>query len=166
MGGDDLGSDDEYLAAPPRGVEDYGDDSSAEDDDDNEDHNQQQHQKRRRGDDGNGDENNDATTNKDNSKTTEPTQRKSKKRGGPMEVLGSKIRLESAESKAEILSRFSGATFQSSHIAKLSSKNKRHNRTRKRPQRNFVKPSPSSQNLQGSMRTSSGNKSQSCKSTL
>mmetsp|Transcript_9737 Transcript_9737/g.21028 ORF Transcript_9737/g.21028 Transcript_9737/m.21028 type:complete len:279 (-) Transcript_9737:67-903(-) len=122
MGGDDLGSDDEYLAAPPRGVEDYGDDSSAEDDEDNEDHDQQQDQKRRRGDGGDKDENNVATSNKD--KTAEPTQRKSKKRGGPMEVLGSKIRLESAESKAEILSRFSGANFQSSHIAKLNSKNK------------------------------------------
>ena len=31
MGGDDLGSDDEYLAAPMGGVGDYVDDSSVDD---------------------------------------------------------------------------------------------------------------------------------------
>ena len=105
MGGDDLGSDDEYLAAPLGGVGNYVDDSS--DEEQQQQQQQQQSQKRQRA---------------ETSKTSEPTsakaKKKSKKRGGPMEVLGTKIRLESIESKAEILSEFAGVDFASSNIAK------------------------------------------------
>jgi len=120
MGGDDLGGDDEYLSAPLRGVDDYVDDSPVVDDKE-----EYRNQKRRQM--GDTDSNNESE-NKSNYTvaTTVKTkeERKSKKRGGPMQVLGSKIRLESAESKAEILSQFAGVDFHASHIAKLSSKNK------------------------------------------
>ena len=105
MGGDDLGSDDEYLAAPLGGVGDYVDDSS--DYDEEQQQHQKQSQKRQR-----------AETSKKSEPTSTKTKKKSKKRGGPMEVLGTKIRLESIESKAEILSEFAGVDFASSTIAK------------------------------------------------
>ena len=109
MGGDDLGSDDEYLAVPARGVNDYFDDSSVGDV--VEQNQQQKSQKqKRKGDESNQSSSNDNTVSKP---------KKSKKRGGPMQVLGEKIRSESTDSKAEILSEFAGAEFSASHIAKL-----------------------------------------------
>eukprot|EP00536_Pseudo-nitzschia_multiseries_P010015 jgi/Psemu1/202215/e_gw1.293.9.1 len=116
MGGDDLGSDDDYLAAPLRGVEDYGDDNS------------KHGQKRQRGSGagagaGNEEETRSTTTTTTTEDKTKSKSKSKKRAGGPMEVLGSKIRLESAESKAEILSKFAGADFKASHMAKLSSKN-------------------------------------------
>ena len=131
MGGDDLGSDDEYLAAPLAGADDYGDVSSVEEDDGDKKQQQQQQQhgnnnkRLQDNDDGNNQHqsrNAAATTAGDNTSKSKDG-RKSKKRGGPMQVLGAKIRTESADSKAEILSEFSGATFLSSQIAKLGSKN-------------------------------------------
>lgn len=125
MGGDDLGSDDDYVTAPLGGVDDYGDDSSVEDGDNELNNRQQQIKKRRQT--GDGDINNESED-KNKPRTTNAIktkeQRKSKKRGGPMQVLGSKIRLESAESKAEILSEFASAEFHASHIARLNNKNK------------------------------------------
>ena len=117
MGGDDLGSDDEYLVAPSRGVEDYGDDSSVEGSSDGggrRQQQQQQQQKRGRGE----------AASSGNKEQGQPARNaKKQKRGGPMEALGVDIRMESPESKAEILSRFSGAGFLPSHVARLSSKN-------------------------------------------
>jgi len=116
MGGDDLGSDDDYLIVPLEGtgtgtVADGGDSSSVEDESND-------HQKRRRGD-------NDGNDNDDkNNATITKEQKPKKKRKAPMQVLGAKIRLESAESKAEILSEFADTDFQPAHIAKLNSKNK------------------------------------------
>jgi hypothetical protein len=123
MGGDDLGSDDDYLAAP---VGEYGgdDNSSVEDANDSEDPPPQKNQKRQRAD--------NAGTNSA-TKTT-----KSKKRGGPMEILGSKIRMESSESKAEILSEFCGAEFQAVHMAKLSSKNQNYDVDQNIDSNNFM----------------------------
>jgi len=120
MGGDDLGGDDDYLAPPLRGVNDYADVSSVEDE--HHDDQQQQSQKRRRADNKNESDDKSNPAAASTIKTAE--KKKSKKRGGPMQVLGSKIRLESAESKAEILSEFAGAEFHSSNIAKLNDKNK------------------------------------------
>jgi hypothetical protein len=120
MGGDDLGGDDDYLAPPLRGVNDYADVSSVEDE--HHDDQQQQSQKRRRADNKNESDDKSNPAAASTSKTAE--KKKSKKRGGPMQVLGSKIRLESAESKAEILSGFAGVEFRASHIAKISDKNK------------------------------------------
>lgn len=123
MGGDDLGSDDDYLAAPLKGPEDYEGDSSVEDD--SEDKPPQDQNKRRRGDaDGNDDKNNATISTSATSSDTSTKERKSKKRGGPMQVLGSKIRLESDESKAEILSKFADTDFQPEHMARLNKKNK------------------------------------------
>jgi len=146
MGGDDLGSDDEYLTAPLRGVEDYGNDSSVEyndgeningNDNDNDtdkqqqqqQHSQKQGKKRQRGS-GSGGSNDNENENEDESGVSKETTKasasgtkQSKKRRGPLETLGAKIRLESTESKAEILSKFAGADFCGSHIAKLSSAN-------------------------------------------
>jgi len=113
MGGDDLGSDDEYLAAPLGGVGDYVDDSSVDEDVAKE---QTSPTKKRKGDDG-GDKS--SSSNITNSETGDAKKKKSKKRGGPMQVLGTKIRLESTESKAEILSEFADADFQAMHIAKI-----------------------------------------------
>mmetsp|Transcript_28534 Transcript_28534/g.77235 ORF Transcript_28534/g.77235 Transcript_28534/m.77235 type:complete len:315 (-) Transcript_28534:175-1119(-) len=138
MGGDDLGSDDEYLTAPLRGVEDYGNDSSVEyndseningndNDTDNQrqQHPQKQGKKRQRGSgSGGSNENEDESgVSKETTKASASGTKQSKKRRGPLETLGVKIRLESTESKAEILSKFAGADFCGSHIAKLSSAN-------------------------------------------
>ena len=127
MGGDDLGGDDDYLAPPLRGMDDYADVSSVEgedeENDDQEQQEQQQSQKRERANSKNvSDDRSNPATAGTTTKTAE--KKKSKKRGGPMQVLKSKIRLESAESKAEILSEFAGAEFHSSNIAKLNDKNK------------------------------------------
>ncbi len=110
MGGDDLGSDDEYLAAPLGGAGDYVDDSSDED----VAQEQTSPTKKRKGDGGG-----DKTGSSNNVETDDAKKKKSKKRGGPMQVLGTKIRLESTESKAEILSEFADADFQASNIAKI-----------------------------------------------
>jgi hypothetical protein len=120
MGGDDLDSDDDYLAAPLGGAADNAVDSSSEEEDDEQHRVRQQEQisKRQRTTESDERIKSSAASNGDAKE-----KRKPKKRGGPMQVLGSKIRLESAESKAEILSEFAGAEFQASHMAKLSSKN-------------------------------------------
>mmetsp|Transcript_22374 Transcript_22374/g.53234 ORF Transcript_22374/g.53234 Transcript_22374/m.53234 type:complete len:267 (-) Transcript_22374:46-846(-) len=110
MGGDDLGSDDEYFTAPLGGLDDYGE--SLSEDDVHDAQKKQREQSRKREQKG-GVESNEGVPKK-----------KSKKRGSPIEVLGSKIRLESAESKAQILSEFAGVDFYASHIAKISNKNK------------------------------------------
>lgn len=122
MGGDDLGSDDDYLAAPLAGVNDYVDNSSVDDDGQEQ---EPQSQKRQRTNDNSEREREYNTSNSEAAASIEITKeaKKSKKRGGSMQVLGTKIRLESTESKAEILSEFSGADFSASHIAKLG-KNK------------------------------------------
>ena len=110
MGGDDLGSDDEYLTVPSGGLDDYSDNLSVDDEHDAQNNQSEQSRKRQ--------EKGDVDSNQSVQK------KKSKKRGGPMEVLGSKIRFESAESKAEILSEYAGVDFYASHIARASNKNK------------------------------------------
>ena len=110
MGGDDLGSDDEYLTAQVGNLDNYDDNLSVDDEYDVQKTQQEESRKRQQ----KGDVDNIGNVEK----------KKFKKRGGPMEILGSKIRLESAKSKAEILSDFAGVDFNVRSIAEVSNKNK------------------------------------------
>jgi hypothetical protein len=117
MGGDDLGSDDEYLSKPSKGA------TGASVDYDVEDSQKDQKRKRNNDDDDNVDNSNGGVKQNDSAKEEEEKQqRKKKKGGGPMRVLGTNIRMESIESKAEILSKYADTEFKPIHMAKQSSK--------------------------------------------
>ena len=117
MGGDDLGSDDEYLdVSALAGADTYVDESPSENDEEND--NQQQKRTKRKQSDNNHELNKSVDRNDLPATSKTKENRKLKKRHGPMQVLGSKIRFESTESKAEILSEFSGADFHAANIAK------------------------------------------------
>ena len=114
MGGDDLGSDDEYLSKPSKGAAgvDY----------DVEDSQIDQKRKRNNDDDDNVDNSNEGEKSSSKEQQQQQQQRKKKKGGGPMRVLGTNIRMESIESKAEILSKYADTDFKPIHIAKQTSK--------------------------------------------
>jgi U3-containing 90S pre-ribosomal complex subunit len=126
MGGDDLGSDDEYVSG--RLVRSAGSDaSSSEDYDDerissgkNELLSVSKGEKRKNRDGSSAAATGDADRANERSGGDEGTSSTKKRRmqGGPMQLLGGRIRQESVESKAEILSRFAGADFQPQHIAR------------------------------------------------
>jgi len=121
MGGDDLGSDDEYLIAPSTGGYEDNDIDVKYEGKDN-----QKNLKRRRSiddDDENYIENKVVDTNDENGKRIDDLsakeERKSKKRRGLIRVLGTRnISLESLESKSKILSDFAETDFQPEHVAK------------------------------------------------
>ena len=110
MGGDDLGSDDEYLIVPSAETYEYIKDGS-----DSEKEDKQKDSKRRL-----------TTTDDSEDQSIKPHQeerKKSKKSRRPIRVLGTRIRLESPESKSEILSELAGTDFRSVHIAKIKKSN-------------------------------------------
>jgi U3-containing 90S pre-ribosomal complex subunit len=143
MGGDDLGSDDEYLAAPLKSAVDSYDSSSNNDhnDDDDEEYsveggpgtprkrvvsdtlttNSNNNAKRKR-DDGN-------EPQQSSSLPSQPKRSKKDRKGAPLRVLGTKILEESASSQAELLSQYAGVPFSPQHMARhLPSSSNNHNR--------------------------------------
>lgn len=130
MGGDDLGSDDEYLTAP---LQSAVENDHNDDDDDRSDHSSDDDDLDRRDkavvSPGNHDNNNNKrkrdTPNiveKQQQQTPSSQSKRSKKdgNGGPLRKLGMKILDESTQSKAELLSNYAGVQFLPNHMARLS----------------------------------------------
>lgn len=124
MGGDDLGSDDEYLTGPrasPTIVGRGNDDSSSHNDGDDGNDAVSSGKKELRSsgtrEKRNRDETDEALTSAGVG-GTEKLAPKRIKQGGPIQAMGGKIRHERVESKASILSKFAGVVFQPQHIAK------------------------------------------------
>jgi hypothetical protein len=131
MGGDDLGSDDEYVTGPPRvrsivSNNKGNDDLSSQDDDNDNDVVVSSGRKEPSSSVTREKRNRDGTTN--HRETLPPTSlgsggtdkstSKRRKQGGPMQVLGGTIRHESILSKADILSKFANVVFQPQYIAR------------------------------------------------
>jgi protein CMS1 len=133
MGGDDLASDDEYFTAPVKSVaEDSDDDASSaeassavdgnEDDDNNNDDDDDDDYKKNFGETKKRKRENDTIRKSRTEEKLTSAEKKVKKDGmrggGPLRVLGWRIREESVESKAEILSQFVQVKFLPQHIAR------------------------------------------------
>mmetsp|Transcript_13329 Transcript_13329/g.15042 ORF Transcript_13329/g.15042 Transcript_13329/m.15042 type:complete len:287 (+) Transcript_13329:52-912(+) len=128
MGGDDLGSDDEYLIASFTGADDDND-IDVDVDVEYEKKDNQKSLKRRRStnddDDDDDEENkhgnkivgNNDEVKKSKDELSSKEERNAKKR---IRVLGKNIRLETIESKSKILSDFAETDFQPEHVAKYN----------------------------------------------
>jgi hypothetical protein len=127
MGGDDLGSDDEFLSVPIKG-DPAGDEGAAEPDDDDNDSDDDDsmeggpilsnsNNKRKR------EESNELTSSNydqlnDDTTTTTTKHKKKNKESERIKALGDRIRQESIESKADMLSLYTAVKFLPQHIAK------------------------------------------------
>lgn len=134
MGGDDLGSDDEFLAAPLKSAV-VGHDDPSDDEDDDDDFSVEGGLVKTWKEEaaaaavvvvndvvpGNNKRKQDSDTGRQQSSSSSSPQRKRSKKdrtGGPLRSLGTRILEESASSQAELLSQLANVKFSPHHIAK------------------------------------------------
>jgi len=102
MGGDDLGSDDDYLAAPIKADNDNDDDSSSSSDDENEQQIESASKRKQK---------------EDEEEAPAPTKKKRKRERNPLRDLGVRIQEESNETQAKLLTEFAGVSFHPHQLA-------------------------------------------------